>query len=98
MSENDLQERLVNGFSRFGYELTKGGGLYFEFGKKGNDLRLAVKGAEGGIMLFVTRLPEYNLSDTRAVFKNQENIDIMVFRDGPEEFWQAVKNIINSSN
>ena len=103
MSKNFLQERLINGFSRFGYSLAADddSGIHNEFRKADAALVFTVKPGEGAVNLYWTENGEHDLV-TPTLYNLTSDIppDVQhrVFCGSPDEFWQAVENIINSSN
>ena len=98
MAKHDLQERLINGFSPLGYELTASDdmGMNNEFRKAGVALRFIVKPAEGGIVLLSTENPDHSLlaPTLYTLTKNlPTDVEYRTFCGSPSEFWEAVKSI-----
>jgi len=100
MSENPLQERLINNFAPLGYKLFADDdfGITNEFRKDESDLRFCVRYGEGGVTLYWTSSPEYDLlnANTMKIWKESpQDIQLRTFSGSPEEFWQAVSDIID---
>ena len=100
MAKHDLQERLINGFSRHGYSLTAddSSGLSNEFRKSEAALVFTVKPAEGAVVLFWTENGEHDLV-TPTLYNLTSNIPPDVkhkaFYGSPQEFWDFVENLVN---
>lgn len=88
----DLQERAINGFQPLGYTLAAddGIGLWSEFRKPDTSLRFSIRYGEGGVTLFWTENQECSLLDN----KPSPGVERKNFCGSPEEFWGAVKGII----
>lgn len=99
MSKNFLQERLINGFSRFGYSLTADDdiGVRNEFTKPDDALRFGVRLGEGAVTLYWTKSPEHDLVDSKALERMPDGMERKIFCGGRDEFWQAVENIIQGT-
>lgn len=99
MAKHDLQERLINGFSRYGYELYADDnmGMNNEFRKAGATLVFTVKPGEGGIYLLWTENGAHDLRTPTPydlITKLPPDVECRTFYKGPKEFWQAVEDII----
>lgn len=99
MAKHDLQERLINGFSRHGYELYADDnlGMSNEFRKPDTALRFIVKPGEGAMALFWTESTEHDMirPTLTDIFRNlPKDVDVKTFCGSAEEFWQAVKDVI----
>lgn len=99
----ELQERLIKGFSRFGYALhaSDSGEVNNEFRKSETALRFVVMPAEGGVILLSTESPVHDLlnSTLRETLRDlRQEVDIQSFCGSPDEFWQAVEEIIKKKS
>jgi hypothetical protein len=99
MTENSLQQRLTNGFKPYGYTLTASDDFEMnnEFRKPDTSLRFVVKPGEGGIILCWTVNPDHDLLTptlTELMRNMPSDISCQSFWKGPEEFWQAVEDVI----
>lgn len=96
MFEEMLRGRLEAGFNPLDYHFAgfNDFALTFEFRKPDNPLRFGIKYGEGGVRLSWTEDQDHNLLDRNI----PPGVNVKIFGGSPDEFWQAVKNIINSSN
>lgn len=89
----DMLQRLINGFSPFGYSLLENDedcGIYFEFRKPETALRFAIRGAEGGVILFWTESDAYDLKIRGPL---PVGVKAAGFSDR-ESFWKTVRDAI----
>lgn len=96
MLEEMFRGRLEAGFNPLGYHFAgfNDYAVTFEFRKSDSPLRFGVKYGEGGVLLLWTENSDHDLLDRNI----QQGVNVETFCGSPDEFWLAVKNIINSSN
>lgn len=93
---HDLLYRLVTGFTPLGFSLVASDGcMTFEFRHLNSNLRLFVRGAEGGVSLIWTDLQDFDFSEInkRYFYKNiPDGVEYDSFSDR-DAFWERVNNL-----
>lgn len=90
----ELQDRAVKGFERFGYTLAAddGIGIWSEFRKPDTALHFSLRYSEGGVVLCWTDDQECSLLGSKPA----PEVSCQSFCGSPEEFWEAVAGIFNA--
>lgn len=94
---NDRLNRLISGFSRFGYKLVCNDdrGHFYEFRKPDTALRFVVRGAEGGVILFWTESDDCDLISP-SIGSIIRNMPADVKREScsdSNKFWRIVADV-----
>ena len=97
----DLVYRLVTGFTPLGFCLVACDGyITFEFRKPNSNLRIFVRGAEGGVSLLWTELQDFDFSeiDKRYFYQNiPDGVEYSSFCDR-DKFWEKINSVISASS
>ena len=94
MFEEEFRGRLDAGFNPLDYSFAgyNDYSISFEYRHPDKPLRFAVKYGEGGVVLLWTEEAEMNLLLDRGF---PQGVNGRPFSGSPEEFWQAVSDIID---